>query len=460
MHRATKIKTLAVGGLVLVLLARLGLAWIAFSYPERSITIDSLQYLQLAESLRLQGRFAGTEYAEEVRTPGYPLFLAGVQSIFGEGIGAVVLIQLLFTVLIAWLLYRCGKLFDSERIGLAAAWLYALNPNALFWSLTVLTETLFSLLLLLSFYTLSLAYQRSQGYWLLLSGLLLGMATLTRPIGLYLIPIWGVFALLLLRSKMGFRRAARYAVAFLGAAMLLVLYWQTHNYLLHSKFSLSTTTEVTISRFIAADTLADALHIDRDEARLIILNAADPMAYSYQVMRQYPASFLRVTMRGIARTALGTEVGTWMGILLDQPYQGSGFLTALVRGDLGGVVEALKARLQAGEGILGFILLMWGGVYALALYILIAWGVLRVFRFDHANIAVLRWASILLLVSAAYLILTPLANGDSRFRVPAEPLLALLGGLVFLPRNQFSKRKRLVNDASASDSIAPIPNGV
>jgi len=451
-------RNLVLGALALVLIARLGLASITFTYPQRCIMTDSLQYLKLAESLRLQGRFTGSEYDEEVRTPGYPLFLAAVQAILKGGIGTVVLIQLLFTILIAFLLYRCGKLLHSERLGLAAAWLYALNPNAILWSLTVLTETLFSLLLLLSFYALTLAYQRSQGYWLL-SGLLLGMATLTRPIGLYLIPVWGIFALLVLRPKVGFHRAARYAIGFLAAAMLLVLYWQARNYALHGKFSLSTTTEVTISRFIAADTLADALHIDRDEARLIILNAADPMAYSYQVMRQYPMSFMRVTIRGIARTALGTDVGTWIWIVIYQRYQSTGFLTALVRGDLGGVVEALKARLQAGEGILGLILLVWGIAYALALYGLIAWGMVRVLRFDHPDISFLRWASILLLVSAAYLILTPLANGDSRFRVPAEPLLALLGGLVFLPRNQFSKRKRLVNDASASDSIAPIPNG-
>jgi 4-amino-4-deoxy-L-arabinose transferase-like glycosyltransferase len=439
-------------GLAALLIIRLGLAWITFSYPQRSITVDSVQYLQLADSIRLKGRFEATEYLEEVRTPGYPLFLAAVQAIFGEHIGPIILIQLIFTARIAWLLYHCGKLLNAERIGLAAACLFAVNPNALFWSLTVLTETYFSLLLILSFYTLILALKRMQLRWFALSGLFLGMATLTRPIGLYLIPIWTLSILLRLRQKKGFGNSLKYSATFLVAAMLLVVYWQTHNLILHGHFSLSTTTEVTFSRFIAADTLAEALHIDRDEARLMILNAEDPVAYSFQVIYQNPASFATVTIRGVARTALGTEVGTWVGILLDQPYLGSGFLTALARGDFKGVLEALTIRLQAEDGVLGMVLLAWGVAYTVTVYVLIGLGMVRVFRSPRSRTIKLHHDLILLLISALYLISVPLANGDSRFRVPAAPLLALLGGLAFLPRVQRDNKKDKRLESSPNNS--------
>lgn len=420
-------------GLIIILISRLGMAWLAFAHPDRSITIDSEGYLQLAHSIRRTGRFESTEYLEAGRTPGYPLFLAVVQAFFGEKIGQIVLIQLVFTVLIAWLLYRCGRLLDAERFGLAAAWLYAINPNALFWSLTILTETLFALLVILSFYTSLLAYRRLRLHWIALSGLLLGMATLTRPIGLYLIPIWTLLILLMLRSKKGFIGGMKPAAVFLGAAMLLVVYWQARNLIMHGHFSLSTTTEVTITRFIAADTLAEAQHIDRDQARLMILKAPNPTAYSFQVIRQYPLSFIRVTIRGIARTMLGTEVGTWMRVVFDQPYHSSGILAALVRGDFKSVFEGLSVRMQAEEGPLGLILLVWGVAYALAIYVLVGLGVVRAMR---SNRPVIRWVLIFLLVSAAYLIFIPLANGDARFRVPAGPLLAMLGGLAWLPRRQ------------------------
>jgi len=170
------------------------------------------------------------------------------------------------------------------------------------------------------------------------------------------------------------------AAAFLAAALLLVVYWQTRNFVLHGQFLLSTTTEVTISRFIATDTLAEALSINRDEARLIILEAEDRMAYSFGVMRQYPLSFMRVTIRGIERAMLGTEVGTWMQVLFDQPYQSSGLLTVLVRGEIRSVLEAMLVRMQSGQNPIEVLLLVWGVLSAVILYVLVTLGTVRAFR--------------------------------------------------------------------------------
>lgn len=440
--------------LIVILISRIGLAWIAFAHPERSITIDSKGYLRLAESIRLKGRFEATEYLETVRTPGYPLFLAVAQTVFGEHVGPIVVLQLIFTIVSAWVIYSCGRLIGAEKVGMAAAWLYALNPNAIFWSLTLLTETLFAMLVILSIYTLLLAYKNARLYWFVLSGLLLGIATLTRPIGLYLIPLWTLIVLLILRSKNGFIAALKPAAAFLAAALLLVVYWQTRNFVLHGQFLLSTTTEVTISRFIAADTLAEALSIDRDEARLMILEAEDRMAYSFGVIRQYPLSFIRVTIRGIARTMLGTEVGTWMQVLFDQPYQSSGLLTALVRGDIRSALEAMLVRMQSGQNPIEVLLLVWGVLYAVILYLFVALGFVRAFR---SKLPEVRWLLIVLVVSAAYLILTPMGNGDARFRVSAAPVLALLGGLTWLPGFRIRLRKEGRVGGSPSNPSASNP---
>ena len=38
---------------------------------------------------------------------------------------------------------------------------------------------------------------------------------------------------------------------------------------------------------------------------------------------------------------------------------------------------------------------------------------------------------ILLAASSAYLLFVPLSIGDARFRLPAEPWLAILGGMVY-----------------------------
>ena len=120
-----------------------------------------------------------------------------------------------------------------------------------------------------------------------------------------------------------------------------------------------------------------------------------------------------------------------MQVLFDQPFESSGLLTALVRLDIKGMADALLVRLQEGENPLSFFLLLWGVIYAIILFLLAAIGVTQAFRSDILSI---RWPVIILLVSVGYLILIPQGNGDARFRVPAGPLLAMLGSLTWLPR--------------------------
>ncbi|OGO15926.1 MAG: hypothetical protein A2Y93_17990 [Chloroflexi bacterium RBG_13_68_17] len=70
-------------------------------------------------------------------------------------------------------------------------------------------------------------------------------------------------------------------------------------------------------------------------------------------------------------------------------------------------------------------------LYSAAVYLLSLLGLLRLRRVQPAG---LRWAYAIVLLSAAYLIVMPLTIGDARFRVPVEPLLAVLGGMALLAR--------------------------
>ncbi len=200
----------------------------------------------------------------------------------------------------------------------------------------------------------------------------------------------------------------------------------TRNQIRHGAFTLSTTTEVTITRFIAVNTLSDALQIGREEAKLIILQQPDPVSYSFQVVREYPISFLRATVQGVARTLLATEVGTWLNVFFDLPYEGSGLLNAVLRGDLEAIAQAASFRLRAIDSLVPLSLMIWGVAYSVFLYFAIGYGGWTRFgQLDVDN----RWIVLFLVLSIAYLLLIPLANGDARFRVPAAPQMAILAGL-------------------------------
>jgi len=410
---------------------RLLLVGNGFAEPQRGLLTDSAGYLELADSLRLEGRFHASEHEESLRTPGYPAFLALIQTMFGEDTGFLVAAQVLLTLLTAWLLFRTARGLGGERAGLAAAGLYALSPNALFWAGTIMSETLFAFWLTLALALLVEGLLRQAWRWSAAGGLALGLGVLTRPIGLYLAPLWAAGALLAGWRLAEGRRRWAHAAALLLAALLPVLAWQTRNLLVHDSFRLTASFRTVFVDYTAASTLGDALGISRDEAAAQLQQSPDAFAAALAVVRAYPGSLARVALQGIARTALGTEAGTWAGILTGGGYASSGLLESLLRGDLGGIAEALRLRLQASEDRLGTELLLWGMLYSAAVSLL---GLLGLLRLRWMRPGGLRWVYALVLLSVAYMIVLPLTIGDARFRVPVEPLLAVLGAMALLAR--------------------------
>lgn len=145
------------------------------------------------------------------RTPGYPLFVAGVIITLGEDLRALALAQHLLGVATVAVTYLLGKLTFGRSAGLLAGLLVAVSGPLLIYERYVMSEALFGLLLALAMLTGVVAVQRSGsragdggmggwgagalGRWLV-AGLVLGLAVLTRPIAQMLIPLLALSALL------------------------------------------------------------------------------------------------------------------------------------------------------------------------------------------------------------------------------------------------------------------------
>jgi hypothetical protein len=92
-------------------------------------------------------------------------------------------------------------------------------------------------------------------------------------------------------------------------------------------------------------------------------------------------------------------------------------------------LEGLKTLFGSREGALSSVLMIWGGLYAVAVWLAALLGWLR----NHARLdAVGTTAWWLAALSVVYLVASPLANGDARFRMPADPYLAFLGAIVLI----------------------------
>jgi hypothetical protein len=72
---------------------------------------------------------------------------------------------------------------------------------------------------------------------------------------------------------------------------------------------------------------------------------------------------------------------------------------------------------------------------------------MRVMRY---GVVELRTIAVLFLVIMLYLIVTPGAAGEARFRVPVEPILAFLSAMTLMPRPE----RNLAGDKSVLDHNA------
>ena len=101
-----------------------------------------------------------------------------------------VLIASLFIVAF-YLLLR--KLLPAKRIALTASIMLALDPFFLNHSRVIHHDALVTIFMSLSLLSLLVCFQQGRGWqWLLLSGVSLGLAALTKPTGLFLVPFAGI----------------------------------------------------------------------------------------------------------------------------------------------------------------------------------------------------------------------------------------------------------------------------
>jgi hypothetical protein len=179
----------------------------------------------------------------------------------------------------------------------------------------------------------------------------------------------------------------------------------------------------TFYSFKVAQVLAEVESISRDDAATRLAVGQNPQGESLALIRQHPALFVRAQVQGILRSTFGVESGVWarlLGLPIDR--QGSlGVLGTLMSGDIRGASEAFAevARQPDWAAILALSILGLGFTlpeYGLAL------GCLFAGRRGP-------WLLLLLLLSVAILLVSPGAAGQARFRIPAEPFLAVLAAM-------------------------------
>jgi len=228
-------------GAVVVLLSFRIFLLVLFTPP--CCSSDEGVYHSLAKNLVTKNTFIVTQtdvggiWKEEVygvKPPLYPFFLAAIYKTFGVNHTIAKVFQIILAVVTGILIYQLTKLFFLKKIAIISLLIFAL-----FWEIAsintlLLSENLYWLLLTMLVYTLFKAIAQQTNYSLIiLSGCILGLLTLTRPVSLGLIIPIGFWLFI---NRTNFKSAVILILTIIFFSLLTITPWTLRNYHIYNQF--------------------------------------------------------------------------------------------------------------------------------------------------------------------------------------------------------------------------------
>jgi len=405
-------------------------AMIALGGPETS---DVTEYVHLAESMLQAGRFeiSPTIGPEYLRVPGYPAFLALMFLLFGT-LTVVPFIQIIFTAGTVALVCLIGARYFPRPIAIAAGVIYAIDPVVIYSTWVPISEPLFMLSLMGSIYVLGLPMRQA---WMpyVIAGILFGISVYMRPVGLYLAPL---IACLVFANAVSWKAAVRGALIFLIVAAVTVIPWMARNYMLSGHFAFSSSSAFNLyfanmPIFEQARTGVSYEQIQRENNEKYFgtqeedilrsfIYADEQMAIAREVILAHPIQYAAFHTAKSMQLFIGSSIVNFkyhmrkLGVLPGEQIHGEGAWGMILQGRL------RDAFVQTFTNVPRLIeRLLWLLAYAGMLY--------TTFRALMYRNATSVWIVVAFLFIHAIAFMTGPSSDTTRYRMPLEPFLLLLG---------------------------------
>lgn len=193
-------------------------------------------YLRGAENLVQHHVFSMNMHApympDAYRTPLYT-FLVALFLEFKLPLIAIIFLQNILAGFISVFIYRLGRDFFSPVIGLTAAVLTSLEPLSIYWNNLLMSDYVFTFLFVWACYLLF-----CRKYYVF--SLVLGLATLTRPISVYFLPIFLLWITLeLKKEKLGLKRICLKLLLIIILFTAIIFPWMLRNKIVFDTWELS-----------------------------------------------------------------------------------------------------------------------------------------------------------------------------------------------------------------------------
>ena len=428
-----------------------------------SVGADAGQYLRPARSLVDYGMFAmnppeWTPEMGEARpftfgVPLYSILLAVPYYFFGQAdlfYIMVIIIQCCLLYLTGWISRSLLPFFNSNRTILIHA-LIVFNPNSLITAHLIQSETLFTFLLVVVLLYIFKYIKNNSTSNLMAIGLSVGLLALTRPAGLYLvymIPIIllviQVFNILKSRNKIKFAYRPYFSIFIpLLVAFLVISPWYARNYVNTGEYFFTTTSgyflfdnHIQLLQKGSGYTNNDAVNKARSQLLTSLQDTGKDtscvnrlrdfkchkltfnLLLSHVVNQPLEAhtKALLYSWATLYFTGGASNIRNYLG------FSGNSLIVAYQNEKFDGINSILKLFNNAETSyiVLLFITMLFVFVVRTMAFI----GIYRIIKDKEGILYLIVLFSVLLLFTAMYLYL-----GQSRFRVPLEPILMLLAVL-------------------------------
>jgi Dolichyl-phosphate-mannose-protein mannosyltransferase len=233
---------------------------------------DTLSYIKPATSLIQSGKFFTDGLPDIVRPPGYPLFL-----IPGLLLGHVEIITIILQIIVScWTVYLIYKISliifnHNQKIAIFCALLYALEPISIVMSVKIMSETLFTSLLITFLYyfinylvTNDLQFKNKN---LIKSAFFLATTIYVRPITYYLPFLIVIFIIILgIKKQQQTRKLILHGLLFLIISMTPAYLWQLRNYVQTGYAGISSVKEFNLYFWHGSAILTATQNIERGES--------------------------------------------------------------------------------------------------------------------------------------------------------------------------------------------------
>jgi 4-amino-4-deoxy-L-arabinose transferase-like glycosyltransferase len=422
---------------------------------------DAPHYVLLGRNVFLHGAYSRSSEPPLVtdifRTPGYPLLSGGLDLLGGAGL--IYAVQVLLHLGLCALTYALANRAFGPKAGLISALLVAIHPTLLVLNVQAMSEITFLFLLTAGVLvlTLGLPTSRTPCRFDLTAGLLLGLATLVRPAGLYLpVLLAAVLAVVAARSE-GFRRAVRRSLTFVAGVAVCVAPWMARNYVVFGTPTLTTNDTIVLVYFTGAGAYQIHHGVDRETASTMIaqefgLHPPEDM-WNYHATGDSPADMDRQARRavipiltrypldlcfscslGLVKSFFSHDAGTWAQILNLPGWTapGTGGLLTL-RGDAWG-------RLLGNHPFL-IVVFLTQLLLSAALVVLATAGAVRSVRLGNAT------GSVVLCLFGFFVLVCAASGVDAytRFSAPILPFACVLAGSAVCAVTTSASQKVLVS---------------